>query len=494
LTNRGFITLLFLDLQIRLTSAKKPYYRYIPSMQKIITKIKIPADVRKTIMRIVKKFRESGFECYLIGGSVRDLILGIDVYDYDFATNARPEEMMKIFRKTIPTGIKHGTVSVLMDSRQFEVTTYRSEGVYLDGRHPDSVSFSKELRVDVERRDFTINGLAYDPESDEIIDYVNGLGDIRHKIIRTIGDPVARFSEDGLRPMRACRFAAKLNFEIDGNTFSAIPETLEIVKKVSRERIRDELFKILESDKPSVGLEYLRKSGIMGVILPELAECHGVSQNKYHIHDVYYHSIYSCDAAPKDNLLIRIAALFHDIGKVPTKQPNASGDYTFYNHEVLGVKMAKKIMRRLKFSNEQIDGISNLILNHMFHYTNEWTDGAVRRFIRKVGLENIGNLFLLRMADRKGNGARKGLPLPIEQLKKRIERVIEAENAFSVRDLDIDGNIIMGELGLKPGPVIGKILNELLEFVLDNPDLNARDILLAYSREIIERLKAESSV
>ncbi len=463
-------------------------------MHKSKTKIKIPADVRKTILKLIHKFREHGYECYLIGGSVRDLILGNEVYDYDFATNARPDEMMKIFRKTIPTGIKHGTVSILMDSLQFEITTYRSDGTYIDGRHPDSVSFSKELKVDVERRDFTINGLAFDFESGDIIDYVGGLEDIEKKIIRTIGDPLSRFNEDGLRPLRACRFAAKLNFEIDPTTFEAIPKTLDIVRKVSKERIRDELFKILESDKPSVGIEYLRKSGILAVVLPELAECYGVSQNKYHIHDVYYHSIYSCDAAPKDNLLIRIAALFHDLGKVPTKQPNAAGDYTFYNHEVLGVKMAKKIMKRLKFSNEQIDGISNLILNHMFHYTNEWTDGAVRRFIRKVGLQNIGNLFLLRMADRKGNGARKGLPMPIEQLKKRIEQVIEAENAFSVRDLDIDGNIIMGELGLKPGPVIGKILNELLELVLDNPELNDRDILLAHSKEIIDRLKAESSV
>jgi poly(A) polymerase/tRNA nucleotidyltransferase (CCA-adding enzyme) len=189
-----------------------------------------------------------------------------------------------------------------------------------------------------------------------------------------------------------------------------------------------------------------------------------------------------------------LAALLHDIGKVPTKQPNTSGDYTFYNHEVLGVKMTKKIMRRLKCSNEQIESVCNLILNHMFHYTNEWTDGAVRRFIRKVGLENIDNLFILRMADRKGNGARKGLPQPIERLKKRIEQVIEAENAFSVRDLDIDGNVIMSELGLKPGPVIGKILNELLELVLDNPDLNKRDILLQHAREVLDRLKTESSV
>ncbi|OHD72221.1 MAG: hypothetical protein A2W19_15055 [Spirochaetes bacterium RBG_16_49_21] len=463
-------------------------------MQKVNITINIPDEVRKTIFKIINKFHDNGFECYLIGGSVRDFIMGNEVYDYDFATNARPEQMMKLFRKTIPTGIKHGTISVLADSHQFEITTYRSDGRYIDGRHPDSVSFAQELRIDVERRDFTINGLVYDFQTGEVIDYVNGLSDIEHKIIRTIGDPIARFSEDGLRAVRACRFAAKLNFDIELNTFRAIPETLETVKKVSKERIRDELLKILESEKPSVGFEYLRRSGLLDLFLPELAECYGVLQNKYHIYDVYYHSIYSCDAAPKDNMAVRLAALFHDIGKVATKQPNASGDFTFYNHEVLGVRITKKIMRRLKFSNEQIDGVSNLILNHMFHYTDEWTDGAVRRFIRKAGLENIDDLFLLRMADRKGNGARKGLPHPIGRFKERIRRVLEAENAFSVRDLNINGNVIMDELGLKPGPIIGKILNELLELVLDNPELNERQKLAGEARRILERHKTESSV
>jgi tRNA nucleotidyltransferase (CCA-adding enzyme) len=455
-------------------------------MRKINLDIKIPDNVSKTVLGIIKKLRERGFQCYLIGGSVRDLILGRVIYDYDFATDALPEDVMKLFRKTIPTGIKHGTVTVLSDEGQFEITTYRSDGKYIDGRHPDSVSFSKELRIDVERRDFTINGLAYDPLSDEIIDHVNGLQDIENKIIRTIGDPIMRFTEDGLRPIRACRFAAKLNFVIEEKTFMAMAETVEAVAKVSKERIRDELLKILESDTPSIGIEYLLKAGLLETFLPELSECHGVDQNKYHIFDVYYHSIYSCDAAPKEHPMIRLAALLHDIGKVPTRQPGVDGDFTFYNHEVVGAKMAKKLMKKLKFSNEQIEIINNLILNHMFHYTDEWTDGAVRRFIRKVGLDNISNLFTLRMADRKGNGARKGLPAPIERLKKRIDAVIEQENAFSVRDLVINGNDIMKEFDLRPGPIIGKILDELLEMVLDNPELNEREKLIEKAREMIK--------
>lgn len=449
--------------------------------------ITLPDDVRETILQIIRRFRDRGYECYLIGGSVRDLLLGHDVYDYDFATNATPDEITSLFRKTIPTGIKHGTVTVIVNDRQFEITTYRSDGTYIDGRHPDTVSFSKDLRVDVERRDFTINGLVYDPCSGELIDYVGGLRDLEDKIIRTIGDPVMRFTEDGLRPVRACRFAARLKFSIEDATFNAIAATLDIAKRVSKERIRDELMKLLGADKPSTGIECLRESGLLALFLPELADCYEVSQNRYHIFDVYYHSIYSCDAAPKDDPMIRLAALLHDIGKVPTRQPGEDGDFTFYNHEVIGAKMAKRIMKRLKFSNEEIDNINNLILNHMFHYTDEWTDGAVRRFIRKVGLDKIDCLFTLRMADRKGNGARKGLPAPIQRLKRRIEHVIEQENAFTVRDLNINGTIVMDEFSLKPGPLIGKILNELLEQVLDNPELNVRETLLSRAREIIER-------
>jgi len=456
-------------------------------MEKMNLDIVIPENVRPAILNVIKKFRRAGFECYLIGGSVRDLILGNDIYDYDFATDARPEEIVKLFRKTIPTGIKHGTVSVLVDEWQFEITTYRSDGRYFDGRHPESVSFSKNLRVDVDRRDFTINGLAYDPESGELIDYVNGVRDIRDKIIRTIGDPVMRFTEDGLRPIRACRFASKLNFIIEENTLRAMSETLDVVRNVSRERIRDEFLKILETEKPSVGIEYLRETGLLELFLPELSECYNVSQNRYHIYDVYYRSIYSCDAAPREHPMIRLSALLHDVGKIPTRQPGEDGDFTFYNHEVIGAKMVKKIMKRLKFSNDQIETVNNLILNHMFHYTDEWTDGAVRRFIRKVGLDNIEDLFTLRMADRKGNGARKGLPAPIERLKKRIDHVIEQENAFSVRDLNINGTILMEEFGLTPGPIIGAILNHLLEAVLDNPELNEKEKLLDLSREILNR-------
>ncbi len=457
-------------------------------MKTIKMKIEIPGKIRKEIMGIVDTLQKKGFECYLVGGSVRDLVLGSDIFDYDFATNAHPEDVMKEFRRVVPTGIKHGTVTIIMNGNHYEVTTYRSDGKYIDGRRPESVSFSKTLEEDVVRRDFTINGLAYDIKNEEIIDYVGGLKDIERKIIRTIGDPIERFREDGLRAYRSCRFASKLNFAIDDETFKAIPKTLDVAALVSVERVRDEIMKLIDTGRPSIGFEYLRKSGLMELSLPELYECYKVDQNRYHLHDVYYHSIYSCDAIPGTDKIVKLAALLHDIGKVATRREGDDGDYTFYNHEVVGKKITRRIMKRLKFSNEEILRVANLVLNHMFHYVNEWSDGAVRRFMRKVGLENLDDLFLLRLADRRGNGQRDGLPVPIKQLQKRMQLVIEQDSALTVKDLEIDGHIIMERYELKPGPAIGKILNELLELVLDDPEVNNRDTLLEKADEIYGRI------
>ena len=458
-------------------------------MNKLSIKNKIPEDTKETMFKIIRTFYDNDFECFLIGGSVRDLILGNEVYDYDFATNARPEQVVKLFKKVIPTGIKHGTVSVFFDGRPFEITTYRSDGKYIDGRRPESVLFSKTLKEDIARRDFTINGLAYDVMNDKVIDHVEGIKDLKKGIIKTIGDPVDRFNEDGLRTYRACRFAAKLNFKIEEKTFEAISQTLDVTKKISAERIRDEFLKILEAPLPSIGFEYLRKTGLLNIFLPELDDAFEKKQNKYHMYDIYYHSVYSCDAGPQDKPLIRLAALLHDIGKVPTRKIGDKDDYVFYNHEVIGAKMVRKIMKRLKFSNGDIDIVNNLVINHMFHYTDDWTDGAVRRFMRKVGVENLDDLLLLRKADRKGNGARSGLPVPILKLQKRIEKIIEEENAITVKDLEINGHDIMNEFNFKEGPMVGKVLNELLELVLDEPDLNEKHILLEKAREISESFK-----
>lgn len=450
--------------------------------------LNIPDEYLSPVTEIVKVFRSKGFECYMIGGAVRDLILGNGISEVDFATNARPEIITSLFKKVIPTGIKHGTVTLLKGNKSFEITTYRSDGDYSDGRHPDDVRFSDTLEQDVERRDFTINGLAYDPLAKKVIDYSGGIEDIEKKIIRTIGDPDQRFREDGLRTMRACRFAAKLDFKIEDATLNAISVNSDVIRMISSERIRDELMKMMAADKPSIGLEYMRKTGLLKIILPELDSCYGISQNKYHIYDIYHHSIYSCDSASRNDPIIRVAALFHDIGKLPSRAPASDGENTFYNHEVIGAKIVRRIMKRLKFSNEETEKVNNLIINHMFHYTDEWTDGAVRRFMRKVGLENLEDLFTLRLADRKGNGSREGLPAPIVKLKERINKIIDDENAITVRDLKINGHDLMNEFGLKPGPIIGIVLNQLLEYVLDDPEVNSRDILIGKVREILNNV------
>lgn len=451
--------------------------------------IYIPPKEISAIAVIVQTLQRNGYECYLVGGSVRDLILDRPIYDFDFATNAHPRVVTALFKRVIPTGIKHGTVSILIKGKSYEVTTYRSDGRYIDGRRPEHVVFSDTLQEDVMRRDFTINGLAYDFLREEIIDYVDGLADIERGIVRTIGDPVDRFSEDGLRSLRACRFAAKLNFEIEENTLQAIGKTLDVARLVSPERVKEELMKLLESEKPSLGFEYMRESGLMDIFLPELSITYGVPQNRFHLYDIYYHSLYTCDNAPASDPVLRLAALLHDIGKFQTRRESDGGDATFYNHEIVGARIVKKMMRRLKFSNDEISRVTSLIKNHMFHYQNEWTDGAVRRFMRKVGTENIDDLFTLRLADRKGTGMRAGVPQPIRAFKRRIAKVIEDENALKVTDLDINGNVIMDEFHLNPGPVIGKILNALLEVVLDNPEFNKREVLLAKAREIYEQIK-----
>ncbi len=454
--------------------------------------MKIPEYVTK----LIEILHENGYEGWVVGGSIRDIIMGKEPNDYDVATNATPEKVMKLFRRVIPTGIKHGTVTVLIDNHSIEVTTFRKDGKYIDGRRPVNVSFASTIYEDLSRRDFTINGIAYNPITDEIVDPFNGINDINNKIIRTIGDPVERFSEDGLRCYRACRFSSQLGFKIEENTFEAIEKCLDIASKISEERIRDEIIKIIQSPKPSVGFECMRKSGLLQLTIPELLEGFGVKQNKYHKYDVYYHNLYTCDAAKSNDYRIRLAALLHDIGKPFAKREVEDSDTgkksVFYNHEIIGAAIAKRILKRLKFSNNDINFITHLIRNHMFHYTDDWTDGAVRRFLRKVGIENLDALFELRRADRIGNGLKSGDSRVLKRFKERINQIIEQENAITVRDLAVNGYDIMNTFNLKPGPIIGKVLNELLEIILDEPEKNKKEILLEIAKEIVEREKAST--
>lgn len=423
---------------------------------------------------IIRSLKSRGFLAYLVGGCVRDSLLGLTPAEWDITTSAAPEEVIKLFKKTVPTGLAYGTVTVMLPDGQYEVTTFRSDEKYVDGRHPSNVRFTGDIHKDLARRDFTINALAYEPETGELIDDFGGQADLKNKIIRAVGDPAARFAEDGLRPVRACRFAAKLGFAIEPKTFAAISKTLSVVRQVAAERLHDELIKLLGAERPSLGFELMRKSGLLAIIMPELEASFGVEQPpQYHKYDVYWHSLYACDAAPAQDPILRLAVLLHDIGK-----PKCKVELTFHNHDQVGAQIAETIMKRLKFGNSDIERVRNLVANHMFDYSAGWSDAAVRRFIKRIGgVDNVVDLFALRRADidamvKVNNGSY------LIELQKRIDRVIEEENALDVADLKVDGRDVMQTLNIPPGPKVGQILNDLLEKVLDDPKLNEKETLL----------------
>ncbi len=467
----------------------------------------------KDPIKVASILKSRGFECYAVGGIVRDFIITKkfnEVAEWDFCTNAKPEEVIEIFKKekvkVIPTGVKHGTVTVVYNGKNYEITTYRSEGNYSDSRHPDNVEFLSNIKEDLSRRDFTINAMALDIVSGEFIDLFGGVEDIKNKLIKTVGNPNDRFKEDALRLMRACRFAAKLEFKIEENTLEAIKTNAHNIKNVSYERIRDEIIKIMLAKKPSIGVEYMRITGLLEIVLPELLQGYGVTQNIYHKYDVYYHNLMTCDLIqkflenetdPKRVYRLKIGALLHDIAKPLSKNTiieNGIEMSTFHNHEIIGAGMTRKILKRLRFSNEDIDWISRLVRHHMFYYTDEWTDAAVRRFIRNVGLDLIPDLFILREADRLGSGKRSQNSLSLEKLSKRIQKIIEEQNAISLKDLKVNGYDIMGHLNISPGPKVGKILNSLLQIVIDDPSKNEKEILLKLAEEIYTSLDNETHV
>lgn len=444
------------------------------SLELFFNKITLP----QTVKDFAEIFKKNGFQLYLVGGAVRDCLMGKDVHDYDFATNAKPEDVQKIFRHTIPVGLEHGTVLVLFQNEEFEVTTFRNA----------DNTFANSINEDLKCRDFTINAFAYDISNGKIIDLFDGKKDLKNKMICAVDNPTARIQEDPLRMLRACRFAAVLEFCIEPKTIDAIKENVQLIQNVSAERIRDELCKLMTAAKPSCGLELMRTTGLLDIILPELMEGFGFEQNRFHKYDVYYHNVYSCDNAPASNLEVRIAALLHDVAKPRTSHEKANDDgNSFYNHEIIGSRMAGRILKRLKFSTAQISHIKHLIKHHMFYYTKEWTDGAVRRFIRNVGAENLEDLFLLRDADRNGNGSKTGIPKAFIDFQDKIREIMEIDSALKVTDLDINGRDLIENFQMKQGPIIGEVLNYLLELVLDEPELNKHELLMEKAKEYYEK-------
>ena len=426
----------------------------------------------------LERLRAGGHQAYLVGGALRDVLLGRPGDEFlDVATDRRPQEVMALFPRNEPIGIAHGTVLVMLEGLGFECTTFRREGAYADARHPDDVEFTSDLRADLARRDFTVNALAYDPLSGVLVDPHGGLSDLENRCLRAVGEPLARFREDALRPVRAARFVATLEFELEPATRAALGGVVDRARLVAPERARAELEKLMGARRPSVGLELLREAGLLDLWMPELTRCYAVPQNRWHAYDVYTHSLETCDHAPPGKAVVRWAALLHDIGK-PDTRVERRGDGTFYSHERVGAELADRVLERLRFPGAQRAEIVRLVREHMFDYRAEWSDAAVRRWVRRVGEAAVADLFDLRIADMLGNGLKTGFPAQLEPLRRRIERVLAGSHALRVGDLAVDGRDVMESLGVGPGPAVGEALEALLEEVIEEPGRNTRERLL----------------
>jgi len=462
------------------------------------------------ITKITKALKVSGYEAYIVGGCVRDILMGKKPNDWDITTNARPEEILKVFkdakyentfgtvllpiRKEVRGGELKGDLEDVV-----EITTYRSEQGYSDRRHPDLISFETKIDKDLERRDFTINALALDPANHEkIIDLFGGEKDIKAKIIRAVGEPSDRFKEDALRMLRAIRFSAQLDFELEPKTQRAILKFAGSIKFVSKERIRDEFIKILSSNKAYEGVKLLHECKLLQYIIPELEQGVDVKQDRHHIYPVFKHNLLALKCCPNKEWPVRLAALLHDVGKPKTRKI-IDGIATFYNHEYLGAKMVDRIMTRLKFATADQERVVNLVKNHMFYYNvGEVSAASVRRLIVKVGRENLKDLIDLRIADRLGSGTPKAMPYKLRHLQYMMEKV--QNDPVSVKMLKINGDDIIKLLKIAPGPKIGALLDVLLSEVLEDPELNKLTWLKKRVKELDEfeleelRLKAREVI
>lgn len=439
-------------------------------------------SIPQSVSELAKKFDDHGFELYLVGGAVRDHLMGKMIYDWDFATNATPEEMLSFLGSDAYYNNKFGTVGFPAedDEPPFEITTFRTESNYTDSRHPEEVKWGKTLEEDLMRRDFTINAMAlrFAENQQEIIDPFDGQVDLKKKLLRAVGDPVERFSEDALRMMRAVRIASELGFTIEEETHNAIKMHATSINKIARERVRDELFKIIASRYPYEGILLFHGAGLMDEILPELSKTFGVEQKspgRHHIYDVGTHSLMSLKNCPSDDVITRFATLIHDIGKPQTYKVK-EGIITFYNHEVVGSRIAKNIATRLRFSKKDADKLFKLVRWHQFTVDERQTDKALRRFLTKVTPEYVEDMLALRTGDRLGGGAAE-TSWRLEEFKKRLVEV--QKQPFSIHDLKIKGDDIMRELNIPPSPKIGEILNKLFEDVVENRLENEREALLA---------------
>lgn len=490
------------------------------------------------VQHVISQLTEAGFEAYAVGGCVRDLIMGIPPKDWDVTTSANPEQIQHVFPQSFYTN-NFGTVTVRLPGKaieEIEVTTYRIDAQYNDQRHPDSVSFTTSLQEDLARRDFTMNAIALAPNSTtpplpgtqagtsphtkggnttdnfsplnkgehlaqsaregvahsviihdmHLVDPFGGIKDINDRIIRAVGIPSERFSEDALRLMRAVRFSAQLGFAIEEHTLKAIVEYAPSITAVSHERIRDELIRIVMSKNPEQALNIMQHTGLLAVILPEVQEGVGIEQNKHHIYTVFEHCIKSLQFAAHYEypLHVRLAALFHDVGKPRTRELQGN-DYTFYAHDIVGARMTEHLMKRLRFPTDLTKQVAHLVRQHMFYYdVGKVTPTGARRLLRRVGKEHFDDLIKLRIAERKGSGVPKAEPYRLRHLQFMVEKA--SQEPLSVNQLAISGTDLE-ELGLRPGPIFGGILHALLAEVLEDPKKNTKEYLLARVEELKEK-------
>jgi len=477
-------------------------------------------NVPLLVLKIIETLQKASFEAYVVGGAIRDLLMEKPTDDWDFTTSAKPEEIRKLFPESFYDN-RFGTVGITAEEAAkqfgllekfnfekanlklgsvFDITTFRKETTYSDRRHPDKVTWGKTLKDDLKRRDFTINALALKPPATshqpparrerletgdwrletEIVDLFNGQQDLKNSLIRAVGDPNKRFAEDALRMMRGIRFASQLGFTIEEKTLAAIVKNSRLISFISFERIRDELFKILTSSYPKDGIKLMFASGILEHVLPELIPMRGVEQAGHHTKDVWNHSLDALQNCPSPDPVVRLATLLHDVGK-PAVARKKGGKITFYNHEIVGGRTVKRIANRLKLSKKQKDKLWLLVRYHMFAYDPKMTDAAIRRFIRRVGVENINDMMMLRIGDRIGGGSR-ATSWRLRELQQRIGEVLYTP--MKITDLKVNGNDVMKILGLKSGPKIGKILNKLFEEVLEDAEKNNREYLLKRINEL----------
>ncbi|MDU7242153.1 CCA tRNA nucleotidyltransferase [Clostridium sp.] len=446
--------------------------------------IYIPNEVKF----IIDTFYKNNFEAFMVGGCVRDSILNNSPKDYDITTSAKPEDTLSLFEKTIPTGIKHGTVTVLINNNSYEVTTYRTEGNYLDNRRPLSVNFVTDIREDLSRRDFTINALAYN-KSAGLVDYFNGISDIKNSIIRCVGDADKRFKEDALRMLRAVRFSCQLNFDIEEETYNAILNNHKLISNISFERIRDELCKILISDNPSKGLILLKDTGLLGIILPEINNLVNFTPKcNNHNNNVFKHTLNVIDNT-HNNLLLRLSALLHDVGKLNTLTHNKNGFYYFPNHNIEGSSMTRKILSKLRFDNNTINIVCKLIEHHLVLNVNYLpTKFEVKKLLNTIGKEYIYLLFDLQRADINSLDNPKIFLAKVDYIDNLVSEILSNNEPLKIKDLNISGKTLIKSFNLEPGKLIGDTLNFLLDKVLENPDLNTRESLLKLSNDFISNL------